>query len=440
MLFIHDDEAETLQRREDRRAGADGDLRFAARQAAPFVEAFAAGQAAVQHGEAGGETGREALHELPGQGDFGHQNERRLVLAQRRGNGAHVDLGLAAAGNAVQEDWRPVRRRQLGLGLFQGVPLGVIQNGLRRWLVGRRWNDLAQGLDLVCLYDPLLLQALDRGRGARHLPAQRLQLARRLLQQKSQNLRLIRSAVPHLLHESPGGVSPDKQAHPRCRAFPHLGGAALSGLGDESLILQTPQQAREVAGADGFGEVLTARGALAFQAVKHLPCPARRPRCRRLPGLGRQVVNGGRALAEALGNGGLENLAPRAQVIVGNPFRQPQQVGRDHRRLVQDFAQCFEIGYGAVGGKLDDVAEDFAVADGDHHPLADGTMPLQGRRDAVVERFVEGKFDDDLGDAGVWGKGRGIRDRGLSELGVACHQGGSIACPCVGSRGGYDTS
>ena len=129
MLFVHDDEAEALHRGEDRRAGSDGDSRFAARQAAPFVEAFAAGQAAVQHGKPGGKTGREALHELLGEGDFRHQNERRLALAQHGDNGAHENLGLAAAGNAVQQDRRAVRRRQLGLDLRQRVPLGVVQTG-----------------------------------------------------------------------------------------------------------------------------------------------------------------------------------------------------------------------------------------------------------------------------------------------------------------------
>ena len=43
-----------------------------------------------------------------------------------------------------------------------------------------------------------------------------------------------------------------------------------------------------------------------------------------------------------------------------------------------------------MGGKLDDVAEEFPVPDRDHHPLADGAVPLQGRRDAVVKRVFEG--------------------------------------------------
>ena len=60
-------------------------------------------------------------------------------------------------------------------------------------------------------------------------------------------------------------------------------------------------------------------------------------------------------------------------------------------------------------GKLDDIAEDFPVPDRNHHPLADRTMALQDWRDTVVKRVFEGKFDDDLGDAGDCGQGRGIK-------------------------------
>ena len=182
VLFVNDNKAEMLHRGENRRAGSNGNLCFTARQTTPFVETFPAGKAAVQHAEPGRKTGRKALHELVGQRNFRHQDERRFALAEHAGNRAHVNLGLAAAGNAVQQNRRSVRRRQLGRDFFQSALLGVIQDGQHGRLGGRQRDDPAQVFDLVYLHDPLLLQALDGSRGACKLTTQRLHLARWLLQ------------------------------------------------------------------------------------------------------------------------------------------------------------------------------------------------------------------------------------------------------------------
>ena len=53
VLFIHDDEAERIDGREDGRARADDDARAALADLVPFVVAFAGGEMAVQHGDQG---------------------------------------------------------------------------------------------------------------------------------------------------------------------------------------------------------------------------------------------------------------------------------------------------------------------------------------------------------------------------------------------------
>ena len=46
----------------------------------------------------------EALEERLGQRDFGKQDQRLLALAQALGDRFEIDLGLARAGDAVEQD------------------------------------------------------------------------------------------------------------------------------------------------------------------------------------------------------------------------------------------------------------------------------------------------------------------------------------------------
>ena len=52
----------------------------------------------------GGKARRETGDGLPGETDLGHQHEDAVTRAQHRLGGAQVDLGLAAARDAVQQD------------------------------------------------------------------------------------------------------------------------------------------------------------------------------------------------------------------------------------------------------------------------------------------------------------------------------------------------
>ena len=74
----------------------------------------------------------EALHEaagrLRGERDLGNQHDRRALALERGGHGAQVDLGLAAAGDAVQQERAQLPRSgaarpEAGLDLLKGSRL-----------------------------------------------------------------------------------------------------------------------------------------------------------------------------------------------------------------------------------------------------------------------------------------------------------------------------
>src|SRR5439155_16559047 len=71
VLLVDDDGAEVAERREDGRAGADGDALLAAAEGEPGVVPLAVGEGAVQHGDPVPEDGAEAVDRLRGEGDLG---------------------------------------------------------------------------------------------------------------------------------------------------------------------------------------------------------------------------------------------------------------------------------------------------------------------------------------------------------------------------------
>ena len=104
VLLVDHDHAQPLQRREQGRAGADHDHRLAAPDAAPLVETLAVGKPGVQDGDAAVEAALEAADQLRGERDLRHQHQRALAGGQGDGDGLQIDLGLAASGDAVQEE------------------------------------------------------------------------------------------------------------------------------------------------------------------------------------------------------------------------------------------------------------------------------------------------------------------------------------------------
>ena len=103
MLLVDDDEPEPGDRREDRRARPDRDPRLAGAQAPPLVVALALAERGVQQRDGVAEARLEAPDGLRGQRDLRHEHDHALAALERPRGGAQVDLGLARAGDAVQQ-------------------------------------------------------------------------------------------------------------------------------------------------------------------------------------------------------------------------------------------------------------------------------------------------------------------------------------------------
>ena len=104
VLLVADDQPELRYRREHRRAGADHDPRLARGDSLALVAALGDGQMRVQHGDLLAEALAEATERLRRQRDLGHQHDRALAALERGGASLQVDLGLTAAGRAVEQE------------------------------------------------------------------------------------------------------------------------------------------------------------------------------------------------------------------------------------------------------------------------------------------------------------------------------------------------
>ena len=104
VLLVDDDRAEIRERREDRRARADGDALLAASQCQPGVVPLAVAQRAVEHGHAIAEGRAKAIDRLRRERDLGNEHDRALVARiDQRAQQFDVDERLATAGDAVQQ-------------------------------------------------------------------------------------------------------------------------------------------------------------------------------------------------------------------------------------------------------------------------------------------------------------------------------------------------
>ncbi len=104
VLLVDDDRAEVGERREDRRARANGDSLASLAQREPFVVPLAVAERAVQHRDGVAELGAKAIDGLRRERDLGHEHDRRLSIAQNEPlEKLEVDERLAAAGDPVKE-------------------------------------------------------------------------------------------------------------------------------------------------------------------------------------------------------------------------------------------------------------------------------------------------------------------------------------------------
>ena len=103
VLLVHDHEPQPGQRREHGRARADHDVHFAPPDAVPLVVALARRQPAVLDGDAVPEhVAQERRHRRRQRDLRDHQQHLTPRLADQLGD-PEVDLGLAAAGHAVEQ-------------------------------------------------------------------------------------------------------------------------------------------------------------------------------------------------------------------------------------------------------------------------------------------------------------------------------------------------
>ena len=80
VLLVDNDEPDPWYGRENRRTGADGDIRVSVAETAPGVVSLSGGQAGVDHRHAVSEARHETPHGLRGQGDLRHQHDDSLAV------------------------------------------------------------------------------------------------------------------------------------------------------------------------------------------------------------------------------------------------------------------------------------------------------------------------------------------------------------------------
>ena len=126
LFFIDDDEAEIFERRENGGARADDDAGFAVADAPPFAGALYVAERGVKNGdafEARAEPGAALTTNPQSERNFRDENDGGFSARERFLHGAHVDLGLAAAGDAVEEECAEFAEFEAG---FDGVEGGFL--------------------------------------------------------------------------------------------------------------------------------------------------------------------------------------------------------------------------------------------------------------------------------------------------------------------------
>ena len=103
MLLINDDHPDVPQRSEDRRARANAHARLPALERKPFVASRSVTHPRVQHRDDLAEPRLEAGQRLRRERDLRHEDDRRATGLQSCLDGPEIHLGLARAGDPVQQ-------------------------------------------------------------------------------------------------------------------------------------------------------------------------------------------------------------------------------------------------------------------------------------------------------------------------------------------------
>ena len=170
VLLVEHDHAQVVERREEGGARADRDRRRAEAQALPLRDALGGAEPAVQDGELVAEARAQAADDLVRERDLGDEHERLPAARERALDRAQVDLRLAAAGDAVQEEAARLARVDRGGEL--GAGRGLLRGERRRRRVA--FGQLAlgprhalaralRGLAREALDEAFLGERVDRG-------------------------------------------------------------------------------------------------------------------------------------------------------------------------------------------------------------------------------------------------------------------------------------
>jgi hypothetical protein len=104
VFLVDDDQLQARHGHEDREPGAEHDVGVTGKRFEEAARTRRVGHAAVGADDVrGGEARGDATFELRRQGDLGHQHQGLAAAREHGIDGAQIDLGLAAAGDAVQQ-------------------------------------------------------------------------------------------------------------------------------------------------------------------------------------------------------------------------------------------------------------------------------------------------------------------------------------------------
>ena len=132
LLLVQDNKARVGQRGKNSGPGADDHGGQALPDTLPFVVTLAHRQAAVEDGYLPAKMGNKDLEQAGGQGDLRHHDDGPSALVQNLLDQVEVDLGLAAAGDPVEQGRLGLSRvHQLGQAFTGPLLLGIqgVQGG-----------------------------------------------------------------------------------------------------------------------------------------------------------------------------------------------------------------------------------------------------------------------------------------------------------------------
>ncbi len=136
VLLVDDHDADIGQRGHDGQPGAHDDVDVTGANAPPLIGPFAIAESRVDEREAHIQVRPDPIHQRQRHRDLRYQDEDRPAALQAGDDRFDVDRGLAAAGHAVEQEWRGVpgvqgrddRRDRSGLRRRQVACLAAVRH------------------------------------------------------------------------------------------------------------------------------------------------------------------------------------------------------------------------------------------------------------------------------------------------------------------------